>query len=409
MTPSENFVFELSKKSFLPFWSFPNPIGKKGKELCDVLVICDNIIIIISVKDIRVSGSKDINIQYERWVKKAIHDSSDQIHGAERYLQTCDKILLKDKETWINLPPKHERKIFRIAIAFGSPNIFPLPMGDFGKGFVHVFDEQSTLTVFEELDTITDFINYLKAKENFFIGRTIQASTELDFLAFYIQTAFDIDPRTDYIYLDKGLWNSYVESDDYKKWKDEIRVSYFWDNMINHLYNYHIIGKGSTVKREELEEAIRLINLEPRLDRIELGLILENARNSGVKARMLKPLEGKRHTYVFVPLNDKNWKYKEDELKHRCDVARVENPDTKVIIGISIGENSKGESCFDIVYLNMPEITNEYINYVSDIKKELGYFNKPVLSHSKDMRKTAHNTRHIRSGLQQVSKCLPCN
>lgn len=388
MTPSEKFVFELSKKSFLPFWSFPNPIGKKGKELCDALVLCGNIVIIISVKDIKVSNSSDVSIQYERWVKKAIHESSDQIHGAERYLQSSDKVLLKDQETWIDLPPKQEMKIFRIAVAFGSPNTFPLPMGDFGKGFVHVFDEQSTLTIFDELDTITDFVNYLEAKEKFFTGRSVEASTELDFLAFYIQTAFDIDPRVDYISIDKGLWNSYVASDDYKRWRKEIGVSYIWDNMINRLYSYHIIEKNNTVKRDELEEAIRLINLEPRIDRIELGMILENARNSGVKARMLKTLEGKKHTYVFMPLNDKNWNYKEDELKLRCDVARVENIDTTIILGISIGANSTGESCFDIVYLNMPEITNEYIDYVNDIKKELGYFSKPVYSHSNDMRKS---------------------
>jgi hypothetical protein len=389
MTASEEFVFELSKKSFLPFWSFPNPIGKKGKELCDVLVICDNIVIIISVKDIKISNNKDINIQYERWIKKAIHESGDQIHGAERYLQTCDKVLLKDKKTWINLPPKQEMKIYRIAIAFGSLNTFPLPMGDFGKGFVHVFDEQSTLTIFDELDTITDFVNYLEAKEKFFIGRRVQASTEIDFLAFYIQTGFDIDPRTNYISIDKGLWNSYKVSENYKKWKEEIRVSYFWDNMINHLYNYHIIGNNSTIKREEIEEAIRLINLEPRLDRIELSIIIENARNSGVKARILKTPKGKKHTYVFMPLNDKNWEYKEQELTLRCDVARVVNSDTEIIIGISIGENSKGDSCFDIVYLNMPEISSDFIEHVNDIKKELGYFRNSVFSNSKKIRESS--------------------
>ena len=51
MTPSERYVDNLCKKSFLPFWSFPNPLGKKGKELCDVLVVCGHTIILISVKE----------------------------------------------------------------------------------------------------------------------------------------------------------------------------------------------------------------------------------------------------------------------------------------------------------------------------------------------------------------------
>ena len=112
MTPSEKYVAELCEKSFLPFWSFLNPIGKKNKELCDVFVVCENTIIIISVKDITVSENSDESINYERWVKKAIHNSVDQIYGAERFLKSIDEILLRDRKTKISLPPKNERKSF---------------------------------------------------------------------------------------------------------------------------------------------------------------------------------------------------------------------------------------------------------------------------------------------------------
>lgn len=71
MTPSEKYVSELCEKSFLPFWSFPSPLGKKDKELCDVLVVCGNDIVIISIKDIKVSSHTDEIIQYERWQKKS--------------------------------------------------------------------------------------------------------------------------------------------------------------------------------------------------------------------------------------------------------------------------------------------------------------------------------------------------
>lgn len=65
MTPSEKFVADLCRKSFLPFWSFPSPLGKKGKELCDILVVCESNIIIISIKDIRVTQNDDEMVQYE--------------------------------------------------------------------------------------------------------------------------------------------------------------------------------------------------------------------------------------------------------------------------------------------------------------------------------------------------------
>lgn len=50
MTTSEKYVSELCEKSFLPFWSYPNPIGKNNKELCNILIVCGNIILSYRLK-----------------------------------------------------------------------------------------------------------------------------------------------------------------------------------------------------------------------------------------------------------------------------------------------------------------------------------------------------------------------
>lgn len=387
MTPSEKYVAELCEQSFLPFWSFANPIGKKGKELCDVLVVCGNIIIIISVKDIRVSENNDVLLQYDRWVKKAIYDSIDQIHGAERYLSKVDEVLLKNKKTNVKLPDKKNRIIHRIAIAFGSPPIFPLPTGEFDKGYVHVFDEIATSTILTELDTIVDFTNYLTAKRKFITNKTILIPNEVDFLAYYIQTGLEGDIPSNALMVGEYLWKDYINSDEYSKWLNDIRGSYIWDNMIHYIHSYHITDSTSNEKRDELEEAIRTINLEPRMNRIELGSVLNNAIERKVKARILKPINNDEHAYVFMPLTDKNWEEKEGELELRCMVARYENPTAKKIIGISIGGNSKGNSCFDICTLYIPEMDEDFIRDVMEIKKNLGYFTNTVFSSSRDFRK----------------------
>jgi hypothetical protein len=387
MTPSEKYVAELCEKSFLPFWSFANPIGKKGKELCDVLVVCGNIIVIISVKDIRVSENNDALVQYERWVKKAIHDSIDQIHGAERYLSGVDEVLLKNKRTNVKLPDKKNREIHRIAIALGSPANFPLPTGEFEKGYVHVFDETSTSTIITELDTIVDFTNYLTAKREFVANKTLLMANEVDFLAYYIQTGLEDDIPSNAVISGENLWDDYINSNEYAKWQDDVRVSYIWDDMIHHVHNYHITDSTSNEKRDEIEEAIREINLEPRINRIELGSILNNAIERKLKARILKPINNAEHAYVFMPLTDKNWKQKQAELELRCKVSRYENPTAKKIIGISIGSNSDGDSCFDICSIYIPEIDEDFIREVMEIKKELGYFTNTVVSNSVDFRK----------------------
>lgn len=389
MTPSEKFVADLCQKSFLPFWSFPNPLGKKGKELCDVFVVCENHIIIISVKDTTVSNHPDENVQYERWTKKAIHESADQIYGAERFLNSVDEIPTKNRSRTVKLPKKGQRIIHRIAIAFGSKPEFPLETGNFGKGFIHVFDEKSTWIVINELDTITDFTNYLIAKEKFIADKRILIPTEADFLALYLQTGLDIPYPADLIVSGTGLWEDYQKSKEYSDWKKDIQASFIWDRLIEQMYDYQVNSNGqvSPERMIELEESVRTINLEPRINRIELGSVLENAFERKVSARMIRPIAGSNHSYVLMPLTDKNWEEKDKELMIRCFVARVENPEAEIVVGIALGENSQGESHFDVCYLRVPELDDEFVKNAKIIQEELGYFSNPKISHSKEFRK----------------------
>lgn len=387
MTPSEKYVTNLCQKSFLPFWNFPNPIGKKNKELCDVLVVCGNYILIISVKDIRVSSHTDKEVQYERWVKKAVEDSAKQIYGAERFLKTVDEVYAKNRKNKISLPPKNKRILLRIAIAFGSDNTFPLPYGDFGQGYVHVFDEESTSILLSELDTITDFTKYLTDKVQFLKGKYFSMPKESDFLALYIQTGLDIDEKVDSIVSDGGLWDSYVESEEYKEWQKLLPQSKIWDYMIAQLHDYHISEETTDKRRNEIEEAIRIINQESRINRIELGGILDNAIQRKTNARMLRPLKDAKHCYVFMPLTSKNWEGKEKELELRCIVARIENPSVDSVIGIGFGNNGNGQDVYDICSHYIPEMSEEFIIRAKEVQDELGYFKNPTISNSKNYRK----------------------
>jgi hypothetical protein len=63
-TYSEQFVYETCRRSFLSLWACVNPRGRTaGKELCDVLVVFDPHVIVISVKEIalRTSGDESTN------------------------------------------------------------------------------------------------------------------------------------------------------------------------------------------------------------------------------------------------------------------------------------------------------------------------------------------------------------
>lgn len=387
MTRSEKFVADLCNLSFLPFWSFPSPVGKKGNELCDLLVVCHNYIIIFSVKDISLTVHEDEDVVYERWVKKAVEASVSQIYGAEKFLQKVDSISSHNNEFTINLPPKEDRIIFRIAVAFGSDPKFPLPTGHFGEGYVHVFDEKSTPIILKELDTIVDFTKYLAAKQDFCEKNLIIVPFEKDFLAFYLMTGLDIKEKNTVLVGEDDMWEDYITSSEYEDWKNEMEVSYCWDMMIQSMFFNHVKPETNQKKRNDLETALRIISLEPRINRLELATVLENAIKSGVKARMIPPFETNDYMYVFMPLSSKNWATKEAELGLRCIIARAEYPKAKRVIGIGMGKDENGEIVFDVHYINLPDVDDEFIRKANKMKAELGYFKNPKLTHSKEMRK----------------------
>ena len=163
---SEEFVLGICQRSVLSLWCYNNPIGEPGKELCDILVVCDPHVIIVSVKDIRLREG-DLAVEHGRWERKAIDDSVKQIYGAERRLMSLSQVIRSDGSPGLNLPPVAQRKIHRLAVAFGGRGEGAITSGDFGKGLVHVMSEHSFLEVLSELDTITDMVEYLTAKEEF--------------------------------------------------------------------------------------------------------------------------------------------------------------------------------------------------------------------------------------------------
>ena len=136
----ERFAFEVCRASFLSLWSYHGPLGKGGKEPCDILVVCDPHVVIISVKNVRYKDTGRPDIDRMRWQREAIDESAEQIYGAERWTKNAARVVRGDGEEGLPLPPVAGRRVHRVAVAYGSQGQVPLKFGDFGKGFVHVLD-----------------------------------------------------------------------------------------------------------------------------------------------------------------------------------------------------------------------------------------------------------------------------
>ena len=90
-TASERYLAQLCERTFLTLWSYPNVFrdqcqkaGKgDGKELCDLLVVFGDDVIIFSDKSCGFPDTGNPHVDWSRWCKRSILKASDQLYGAE--------------------------------------------------------------------------------------------------------------------------------------------------------------------------------------------------------------------------------------------------------------------------------------------------------------------------------------
>ena len=124
VSPTEKNLAALADKIFLNLWTYPNLYGSAGKELCDLLVVCGDDVLIFSDKAISLVIGADVKVAWPRWYRKAIGELAAQINGAVRTLRDHPDQLFLDaacKERFPHtLPPAERRRVHLIAVALGA-------------------------------------------------------------------------------------------------------------------------------------------------------------------------------------------------------------------------------------------------------------------------------------------------
>ena len=326
---SEAFVLAVSRRSFLSLWCDGNPQGKNpSKELCDVLVVCDPHVIIISVKEVHYQSDKAPDVASQRWEREAIDASVKQIYGAERWLARATRVIRKDGSPGLFLPPLETRRIHRIAVAIGGEGEVPIKSGDLGKGYVHVLTELGFQDLLTELDTITDLVDFLTAKEAFTSAgcTTLVLGPENNILGCYLLNDKKFPSGADLLMIDDTFWPGLTEREDYKRRKEADRISYDWDRLIE-LYvgpNRELFGEAEE-QLTGMERALRAMAREHRLSRRMLASAMrdfvEQAMNSPLRSRTLCGDSGVIYVLVFFKLTE-DGKMRLAVLNDRIALAR---------------------------------------------------------------------------------------
>jgi hypothetical protein len=217
ITPTEEYLAKLGRRSFLSLWSHPNLYRGPAKELADLTVVCGHHVIIFSDKHIRFDNGIEVKTAWKRWYKKAVVHSAKQLLRAHGWvLRHRDRIFFDAKAS---MPAKlfdrvdKPLEIHLVAVANGASraclNFFsggsgslvvcpeedpvhpePFCVGNPGgeRAFVDVFDEANLNVILKELDTVADLLNYLRARQHLFSNKKFVSShSDEDLLAFYLK------------------------------------------------------------------------------------------------------------------------------------------------------------------------------------------------------------------------------
>ena len=430
-TPTEKLLSDLCERTFLKFWSYPNPYrkDKKGKELCDLIAVFENHLFIFFVKEIGALNNldKEISVTWPRWKKEAIDKQIENLKGAGKYIRSGSPIFVdRKRKTKLPVNIRKNAKIHKFIVAHGAEKALKeLSADDYhgslaisykecsesstDKPFcieldkadpVHVLDDRSFEIVLRELDTIYDFTSFIEEKEE-----TIKACDSLlylgehDLLGQYFlsydeeQNIYRLNPeKPDFsIITIDGFWEYFSGTEEYKRRKKANEISYLWDELIQSVYQDALDGTLlNNVDLARGNDPVHEMAKEPRFMRRVLSEeIRKEVRNFPETDDIVLPKVKfmrsfyKDKGYVLLQLKcpqtgDFEARYRpvrQKMLEVACGVIRNRYTHLNTVIGIAMyaSKFSNGNSR-DFMLLDCSEWTREKRRHYERENQSFGFF-----------------------------------
>jgi hypothetical protein len=423
VTSAEKYLARLCGRTFLSLWSYPGVYrdqgkpknGGDGKEICDLLVVFDRHVIIFSDEHCQLRRTENAQLDWQRWFRKAVQNSAEQVWGAERWLRQNPTRVFVDRKCErvlpIELPRIEEAKFHLMVVAHGisqrirelfngsgssfintnlrgfEQHVIPFQIGDLApsKSFVHVLDDDSLDLLMSQRDTITDFVEYLTKREALLRGsKTIRATGEEQLLAIYLRN-FSQDGEHDFIFpsssaenysqivIPEGHWEDFQRHPQRLEQLRQDGISYAWDELIEKFSHFAMRDEQyfATDDIRDSEKVLRFMAREPRWKRRYLArALLEILRTTPAHLRRLRVLPAvdkgdPYYAFLLLPLHssigdERYRRARRNFLESCCAVVRLEHPDARDIVGIATesGLNNHGRS-EDAIYFDGSHWTEE--------------------------------------------------
>jgi hypothetical protein len=431
VTESERLLSKLCDETFLKLWSYPNPYKDDTQELCDLLVIFEDIAFIFFDREkyLKDTNDPDFMLSWERWQRRVIEAQIKTVRGAEKYLRSGRKIYLDNTLTQ-ELPTKPTtsiRVVHKIIVAHGAADAclnsstsnvygslamsytdsksesdpFPFQINLGRTNPVHVFDTHNLPIMLKELDTIWDLNDYLQEKVvaiNTF--NSLIYCGEEDLLANYFLNYDEknnrhfigtLDRTVTSVAIGEGGWKDFVESPVYERTKLANKISYLWDNLIQQTCDHALAGSliGESIislGRSGIHEMAK----EPRFSRRGLSEWMFRAINKfpenveGLPRYIsLMPSFYPKKRYLFLQLRAPSEIRNADDYRQKrqfmlevaCGAAKNAYPEIELIVGIAIDAPKFFEdNSEDFLLMDCLEWTEEERIYYENLNEKFGFF-----------------------------------
>lgn len=409
----EQLVYDIIEKAIPDIFCYPSPKDLYGdkKEICDLIIIIDEILILISVKNYEFKGI------YSRYFNNTIAKAINQLYGAERKLFGNKEIFLEHPKLGVKKFRKAKiKKIFSIIVNLGEGvKYYPFNKSTSNGRFVSIFDKLTFQNLIKELDTISDLIKYLEDREEVFKNSdtiilpldeydfdendSIQFSNhsidgikkpqnsipilisgnELDLLALYLKNNRSFpdvfkEKKYDYFcWVCDGDWDNYLRQREVIAKKVFDKKSYFIDDFIK--------KELLPTYKDDAEDCVIFLSLLNRFERRYISKpfleIIFSPQNKEFKKRKLFIL--RRHIiignrgFVFAIYSD-DWKHEmlvdtlRIALESFCIYSKFEAKDY-ILIG-----NTFSLKEFHIRFMkNIIPFDKDYEEMILSAAKEIGF------------------------------------
>lgn len=423
---SERYLQRLCERSFLRLWSYPGIHRDQGggKEVADLIVVFGDDVIIFSDKSCAFGNTGNLATDWGRWYRKSVRDSANQARAAEKWILKYPERLYLDiactKPFPLQLPPAGRARIHRVVVAHGVADACraafkggsgslmlmpiigdtdkePFTVGDLdpSRGFVHILDDTTLEILLTTLDTVGDFVAYLREKESWVRGgHLLSAAGEEELLALYLMGgdknghALPREKSGAISVVPEGEWLGFLAGPHRRAQVEANRISYAWDGLIGEFERHFIAGTSefrTHADVKELEPMLRYLASENRTRRRGLATELVNiihkpfAPNSLYHLRVAATEDPNQPAYVFLSLarstehSDVDYR----ELRRRMMegyvlVTRLKMPQYKNIIGIATEPHVEGANRSEDLYLLREEDWSPHLEEEARKFSELG-------------------------------------